>query len=89
ESASAAEEMNAQAAQMKQISLELLGIIGGQGGAEQSLTSGPGAKPGRQKKLPWSAGLTGKITKKATGNAGAQSAMPKKLPEPAGEFKDF
>ncbi len=90
ESASAAEEMNAQAAQMKQISLELLTIIGGQVGGDQKHDSPRGVKTGQRKKLPWSAAGTAKIAKKVAGSIAApQSDIQKKLPEAAGEFKDF
>jgi len=84
ESASASEEMNAQATQMKQISLELLDIIGGQGAAYDDGLNRPKVKTDKKKALAWSAALKpgGKTKAVSTGKL-------KKLPEPNGDFKDF
>ncbi|HOI74169.1 MAG TPA: methyl-accepting chemotaxis protein [Syntrophales bacterium] len=83
ESASASEEMNAQAEQMKQVSMELLSVIGG------SSSNGHGALhlsegPARKLRLP--------TLKRppAAGTAPAKGMKPKDIiPLEDGEFKDF
>jgi len=90
ESASAAEEMNAQAVQMKQISMELLDIIGGQKANKVAFTQNGRRSRSGKRKIP-----SGKVTpsNKAAPNVAALLASPgTKLPTPpdgADEFKDF
>ena len=84
ESASASEEMNAQAAQMKQISLELLDIIGGQEGAGGDTDHRSEGKAKKTRALAWSAALKPGSHAKAV-----QTVNLKKLPETNGDFKDF
>ncbi|HOI75193.1 MAG TPA: methyl-accepting chemotaxis protein [Syntrophales bacterium] len=83
ESASASEEMNAQAEQMKQVSMELLTVIGGSssdGRAEIQLSQGPA----RKLRLP--------TLKRppAAGKTPGKGMKPKDIiPLDDGEFKDF
>ena len=82
ESASASEEMNAQAEQMKQVSMELLSVIGGNSNGNGNIQLSEG--PARKLRLP--------TLKRPTtaGKAPAKGMKPKDIiPLEDGEFKDF